>query len=113
MNRVVVVVGLVGHAVALAATSQLMRNDPLPPMLNGPSATMLPPRNVMLLLEVRPPAQSMYQSPRGTMTSPDGEQEYTDVQRLNPVGAPLPCALTRSSIDAVPALGQPFAAEQL
>src|SRR3954447_4536872 len=68
--------GLAGHAVAVDATSQLTRSCELPVMLNGPSVTMLPPRNVIEALVLTPVVpQLMNQFPLGTTNSVDGAQE--------------------------------------
>src|SRR4051812_35462692 len=72
--------GSAGHAVAVEATSQLTRSSELPLMLNGPSLTMLPPRNVIEALVLTPVVpQLMNQFPLGTTKAVDGEHEYADV----------------------------------
>src|SRR5690349_989520 len=107
--------GSAGQAVAMDATSQLMRSCVLPFMLIGPSETMFPPRNVRLLFICTPVVpQSMYQFPLGTVRSPEGVHEYVEVHRVNPVGTPVPpYAATRLAMAGVPAVGQPVLTEQL
>src|SRR3954454_19790945 len=88
--------GSEGQAVAVDATSQLTRSCELPLMLNGPSVTMLPPRNVIEALVLTPVVpQLMNQLPLGTTNSVDGEQEYADVHIVYPAGVPVPSAATR------------------
>src|SRR4051812_47261601 len=75
--------GFEGQAVAAAATSQLTRSAPLPLRLKGPSAMTLPPRKVRFALVLMPELpQLMYQLPLGTMMSPFGLHEYSDVQAV-------------------------------
>src|SRR3954469_3688768 len=106
--------GLDGQLSTDDAALQLILRFALPVRLKGPSVTMSPPRNVRLALVLRPPApQSMYQSPWGTTSAP-GLHEYTDVQRVNPAGTPLPpSAATSASIAAGPAPGHPLDGLQL
>src|SRR5581483_3080794 len=112
--QIVVVAGSAGPASVANATSQFTRSLPLPVTVIGPSLTMLPPRKVMMLFDTSPPGQSTYQSPRGTVRLPLGLHEYTEVQRVNPAGTPVPpSAATRSAMAESFAVGQPFDARQL
>src|SRR3954468_17447513 len=101
--------GLAGQLSTADAALQLILRLALPVRLKGPSVTMSPPRKVRLLLVLSPPEpQSMYQLPLGTTRAP-GLHEYTDVQRVNPVGTPVPpSAATSVSIADGPAPGHPF-----
>src|SRR4051812_15830764 len=114
MNRVDELEGLDGQLSTDEAALQLILRFPLPVRLKGPSVTMSPPRKVRLLLVLSPPEpQSMYQLPFGTTSAP-GLHEYTDVQRVNPVGTPVPpSAATSVSIADGPAPGHPLDGLQL